>query len=314
MMHFSPRLDGAVAVRLAAVALFSLSAASFAKTPTVLAEFPNGTFLENVTQTDRGAIVFTNYFAKTLEILVPGKPARTLATLPAHPVGIVRSKGGFVVSAHGKPFNSGSAFTESQQILILDSAGTVKSAFPVPQAKFLNGLAVHASGALLVADSIAGAIWRIEPTKQKVSTWLEDEALKQDPSIKEFRPGANGLKFFGNSLLVSNSSRGGLFSIPVNRDGNILGAAKRVAKTDSIDDFFVTRSGDIVFATHADQLKRVRATGEIDTLLPSGCDGCTALAPFRNENGVEGLAVLTTGGLLEGGTKPARVLFVPFAP
>jgi hypothetical protein len=91
-----------------------------AQAPDVLAEYPNGTFLENVTRSPNGALVFTSYFGKTIELIERGKPTRTLSTLPVHPVGIIRFGDGYLVSAHGAPFTSGPAFTQTQQILALD--------------------------------------------------------------------------------------------------------------------------------------------------------------------------------------------------
>jgi hypothetical protein len=292
------------------ISVFFLAVSAYAKPPQVLAEYPSGTFLENVVAVKGGAILLTSYFGKSLEIIEPGKAARTYAQLPAHPVGIISYRDGFLVSAHGKPFNAGPSFVETQQFLVLDAAGAVKETFAAPQARFLNGLMTHGGDAALVADSIAGVIWRVEPSKQRITPWLQDAALAQDPSAKEFRPGANGLKRKGNALLISNSSRGQLLKIQMNNAGQPAGAIKTMAQTGPIDDFLVTKSGDILFTTHSDQLKRLRQSGSIETVLPNGCDGCTSLARFRFDNAVDGVALLTTGGLLEGGTQPARVLFI----
>jgi hypothetical protein len=301
-------------ILLAAAALLLVSSSASADTPQVLAEYPAGTFLENVTTTPKGSLVITSYFAKSLELIEPNKPARTLAALPAHPVGIMRYRGGYLVSAHGAPFTSGPAFTQTQQLLVLDADGSVKATIAAPDARFLNGLVPHTNGTVLVADSIAGVIWRVDPAARIITAWLRDPALLQDPQAKEFRPGANGLKRRGGSLLVSNSSLGHIAEVKLDSKGAPRGAATIVAKTGAIDDFLVGRSGDVVFATHSAELKRLRTNGQIETVLASGCDGCTSLAPFKVANGRTGVAVLTTGSMLEGGKQPARVLFLPVAP
>jgi hypothetical protein len=276
-------------------------------TARTLAEYPNGTFLENVVADGLGALVYTSYFGKTLEILEPGKPARTLARLDLHPVGIVSYRDGYLLSAHGAPFNSGPDFTRTQQLVVLGADGAVKSTFAAPEARFLNGMVTNRDGTILVADSIAATIWAVDPAAKSVTPWFKDAALAQDAQAKEFRPGANGLKFQGEKLLISNSSLGTLSVVVVAANGK-PGTVTTLARTGPIDDFLVTAEGDVLFTTHGSELKRRRADGTIETVM-SGCDGCTSLAPFKS-GGQVGYAVLTTGGLLEGGKSPARVLFV----
>lgn len=299
-------------VIILAIAMFASPAV--ADEPLVLAEYPNGTFLENVTTTSKGTLVVTSYFAKTLEVIEPGKPTRTFATLPAHPVGIMRYGDGYLVSAHGSPFNSGPSFTQTQQMLVLKADGSVKATIAAPDARFLNGLVGHMGTDALVADSIAGVIWRVDVAKKTLTPWLRDPALLQDAASKEFRPGANGLKRRGQDLLISNSSLGHLASVRIDAKGAPAGAVTIISKTGAIDDFLVGKSGDVVFATHGAELKRLTAAGKLETVLPSGCDGCTSLARVRTDKGKNGIAVLTTGSLLEGGKKPARVLFLPLVP
>lgn len=278
--------------------------------PAVLAEYPSGTFLENVAITRSGALIATSYFAKALELIEPGKPARTFATLSAHPVGIVRLVDGrYLVSAHGAPFTGGPAFTQSQQLLVISSSGQVADRWDVPDARFLNGLVVLNSGIVLAADSIAATIWAIDPKSKSVTVWLRDPVLAQDSASKEFRPGANGLKLRGNILYVSNSSFGTLSKVTI-RDGKPVGTLVEVAKTGPIDDFWIEGDGSIVFTTHGAQLKRIDTKGGQSIAMAEGCDGCTSVVPIRYK-GKAGYAVLTTGGLLEGGKSPARVLFVP---
>ena len=278
--------------------------------PQVLAEYSNGTFLENVATSTTGALVITSYLNKSLEIIEPGKPARTLAILPAHPVGIVRHKSGYIVSAHGSPFTSGPAFTQQQQVLVLSADGKVTSSFPAPDARFLNGLVTHTGGAVLAADSIAGVIWRIDQATRTVTPWLRDPTFLQDATSIEFRPGANGLKRQGDRLLISNSSLGHLVSVKIDAKGNPSGAVTVLAKTGPIDDFLVTVADDVIFASHGAALKRISKAGMLSDLMTTGCDGCTALVSFKSGK-QRGIAILTTGSLLEGGRGPARVLFLP---
>lgn len=306
----TPRLSIACC-SAALLATFAVPALSQSTKPAVLAEYANGAFLENAVRTQSGRLLATSYFAKTLELIETGKTARTFATLPAHPVGIVRlADGRYLVSAHGAPFTGGPAFTQTQQLLVVSPKGQVSDTWPLLDARFLNGLVVLRSGVVLAADSIAGTIWAINPKSKSVTAWLKEPALAQDGTSKDFRPGANGVKLRGNDLYISNSSFGTLSKITIGKDGKPSGKLVEVAKTGPIDDFWIEADGSILFTTHGAKMKRLDTKGLQSIVLPDGCDGCTSVVPIRH-NGKAGYAVLTTGGLLEGGKSPARVLFVP---
>jgi hypothetical protein len=277
-----------------------------------VAEYPAGTFLENLDVLPDGRVVFTSYFAKTIEMLEGKAKARTFATLSAHPVSILAIGDGFLVSAHGKPFVSGPGFVETQQFLLLDREGREIGSFPAPDARFLNGMVRHTGGTVLIADSIAATIWQVDPKARSMRPWLRDAALAQDPAVKEFKPGANGLKRQGDLLLISNSSRGAIHKVAIGSDGSPVGAVTEVAKVGAIDDFVVGPQGEIIFATHGAKLQRRAADGTTTTLLESGCDGCTAVAFVKDGSGADALLILTTGGFSEGRKDPARVLRLPY--
>lgn len=276
----------------------------------VIAEYPAGNFLENLDRLPNGDVVFTSYFAKSIEIIDKTGKARTFASLSAHPVSILALDAGFIVSAHGQPFTSGPGFVETQRFLLLDASGKETASFAVPQAKFLNGMVRHTNGTVLIADSLAGVIWQVDPKARTASPWLKHEALTQDPLVKVFKPGANGLKRRGQQLLISNSSRGSLSTIAIDAKGAAAGPLRALAKVDGIDDFAVARNGDIIFATHSDALRRLTRDGKVSDIISTGCDGCTAVAVV--EGGSQYILVLTTGGFAEGRKDPARVLRVPY--
>jgi hypothetical protein len=300
-------------VAIAASLLANALTDARAQTPSVeiVAEYPAGTFLENLDVLGDGRVVFTSYFAKTVEMLDKNGKARTFAKLSAHPVSILAVRGGFLVAAHGQPFVAGPAFIETQQFLLLDRNGAEIASFKAPEARFLNGMVRHVRGTVLVADSIAAMIWQVDPTARTIMRWLNDAALAQDPTVKEFRPGANGLKRQGSRLMVSNSSRGTLLTVAVDAKGAASGPITELAKVGPIDDFIVGPRGEVVFTTHGATLLRRAADGSVTTLMASGCDGCTAVALAKGR-GAPALIVLTTGGFSEGRKAPARVLRLPY--
>ncbi len=273
----------------------------------VLAEYEPGTFLENLEVQPDGQLLVTNYFAKTIERIGADGGSHTFTSLSAHPASLLRVPSGFVVAAHGSAFTSGPDFTRTQKILLLDEAGVETNAIELPAARFLNGMVKLPTGAVLIADSIAGTIWHLDPEASRVTPWLADARLAQDPQASAFMPGANGLKIDGDRLLVSNSSRGTLSAIPLDSEtGAAAGPPTVLAETGSIDDFAVLSGGEVVFTTHGDSLKLLAPDGSLSTILPRGCDGCTAVAAKE-----DALIVLTTGDLFHGGGKPARVISLP---
>jgi hypothetical protein len=277
----------------------------------VVAEYPNGTFLENLDTLMDGRVVFTSYFGKSIEIL-EGDKVRTFAKVSAHPVSILAIDRGFIVAAHGQPFVSGPAFVQTQQFLLLDKDGRETGSFKAPDARFLNGMVSHTGGTILVADSIAATIWQVDPQARTLYAWMKHDGLAQDPAVKEFRPGANGLKRVGERLVVSNSSRGTLSITTIGTSGAPSTPLTPLAQVGPIDDFAIGPAGEIIFTTHGATLKRRSADGTVSDLMTAGCDGCTAVTIVTGAGGSRDLIVLTTGGLAEGGKQPARVLRLPY--
>jgi sugar lactone lactonase YvrE len=286
-----------------AVALAFPATAQTQPPSTTLAEFPNGAFLENLIVRADGTVIFTSYFDRTLMSLAPGGRPKVLARLPAHPVGLSEHGGGFVVSAHGKPFTAQPDFLSTNLVLELDRAGKVVRSTPAPDGRFLNGVLNDGRG-FLIADSIAGAIWRYT-LGGGVQPWLRAQALEPDPATTPFRPGANGLKLHDGSVYVSNTSRGAISRVRLSAEGS-PGALEPVASPGPVDDFAFDHRGVLYGTTHGDQLIALSPAGEVSVVLSDGCDGCTSVA-LRDGR----LIVLTTGALLEGGKKPARVLSIP---
>ncbi len=270
-----------------------------------IAAYPHGAFLENGYAPAEGGLVFTSYLDRTLLRWTGAGAPAPLTSLPHHPVAVLPHGEGFVLTAHGAPFTQGPAFTATNRFLVLDSGGVIVRETPAPEALFLNGMVALDDGAILAADSLAGRIWRYEPETGALSVWLEDALLTPDAALAPNRPGANGLKRKDSLLYISNSSRGAIFSVPITAN-RPAGPLLMHAAPGPVDDFTFLADGAIAAATHGAALLRVEPDGAVSPILEQGCDGCTAVF----SDGADGLIVLTTGNLLEGGSAPARVLRV----
>jgi sugar lactone lactonase YvrE len=297
-----------LACALGAASAIAATSAAGCATATVLKEHANGTFLENLDRSADGTLYYTSYFSKELYRWDASSGASLFATLAAHPVSIHVLPTGYLVAAHGKPFSEGPAFTQTNQLLVLDKGGSVLQTIAAPTALFLNGLVEMGNGKFLLADSIAATLWQLDLASATLTPWLKAEWLSQDPAVKAFKPGANGLKLHKGWLYVSNSSRGTLSRIKVSGQQPV-GDVQVVARPGSIDDFVVMPDGVVYAATHARDLARIGTDGKAEPILREGVDGSTALTVLREKPSLQ-LAALSTGGVLEGGKAPARLTLV----
>lgn len=302
------KLSGALIAMATGCSILSSASATAQDAAQVatVASYPSPAFLENLSAGPDGTLLFTSYLDRTVRSWTGSGEPVVFAELDVHPVGILSREDDIILSTHGTPFTEGPSFTATNEVLVLDRDGRVLSRVAAPDALFLNGLVELSPDVVLVADSLAGRIWRFDPSSGALDTWLADPLLEVAPDAQNQRPAANGLKVQDGWLYVSNSSRGAITRVRL--DGTSpTGDLEAFAETGPVDDFTFLPDGSIAAATHGDKLIRVDPDGAVTDILSEGCGGCTSVVPFGAEGG---LVVLTTGSLLEGGTGPARVLGV----
>ena len=138
-----------------------------------------------------------------------------------------------------------------------------------PEAILLNGITVLSRyrKSLLISDSAAGVVYRLDAKTGKVFNVLDDPLMK--PNSTAFGIGINGLKVVGDVLFFTNSNRKILARIPIEKEGTSRHFATLVANIDGPDDFVFTEAQDILVAQNgADRLGRV--TGDTVTTLAGG--------------------------------------------
>ena len=150
-----------------------------------------------------------------------------------------------------------------------------------PDGDFLNGMVVlnKAAGLILVADSVAGLVWKVNVHTGQVSKAVEDPAMKPDPKNAIFL-GINGIKLRGPSLIFDNYDLGTLNSVPIKLDGTAAGPVKTFATgLTGADDFQYDVRGDVFLAQNipANELGFVK----------NGADTGTVLAPVRGATAVQ---------------------------
>lgn len=246
----------------------------------VLAKYPHGNFLENLEVQQDGRLLYTNYPTKSIEMMTQDGETSTFATLSAYPLSLISIDNGYLVAASGKSLLLGENVVETQQFILLDKQGKQTGQFAAPQIKYLNGMTRLNDDIILVADSLSGNIWQVNPNTQEITSWIQDESLAPLANQEPFIPGANGVKLRSDGLIVSNTSKGTLSLIKIGNDGKPEGKPELLATVGIIDDFWVRKDSSILFTTHGDTLKSLSFSGEVTTILDDGAGGATAIAPY----------------------------------
>jgi sugar lactone lactonase YvrE len=174
-------------------------------------------------------------------------------------------KPGLTPGAAGGPSPMGNLGAE---LLLLDKNGHILSKIDGPKGAFFNGIDRFGSD-YLIADSVAGTIWRFDTSTGAITAWLVDEAL-HGPGGRF--PGANGIKVVSGRVYVSNTSGGILYRIDTAK-GAPTGGLIPVAHI-SADDFAVAHDGTI-YVPVGTQVQKISPSGEI-TVIGDGCVGCDA--------------------------------------
>ena len=259
----------------------------------VIAEWPLGTFLENIAVLDNGDIAVAVLSEARIDRVTLGGARSTLIQLAAPPTGLAVI-GGMLYAAVGEP---GAAEPVLWQIDPATGAGAPHLA--ITGAIFANGLTPFDATRLLVTDSWQGRIYRIDLAAGTTTVWAEDPRLLRAPGF-DFLPGANGVKRFGDQVMVSSTGPAQLLSIVVAPDGS-AGEARLVAERLRVDDLAFDSAGNAYLTTHiGHSLDRIAPDGTRVTLAgpEQGLAGSTACAFGRHGEERRALYVTTTGGIV----------------
>ena len=270
----------------------------------ILAEWPEGTFLENLAVLDDGDIavaVMTEARIDRVSISGTQQSVRsTLIQLSEPPTGL-SVIGGMLYAAVGEPGGGGAHLWR-----IDPQTGEGESWMPLEGVMFANGLTPFDPGRLLLAESHLGQLCLIDLYTKRTTVWIEHEKLTRAEGIP-FLPGANGVKRFGNEVTVSSNGRALLLRAAVRPDGS-AGPLDVIAERLRVDDLAFDVNGAAYLCTHiGHSLDRFSPSGERVSLggAAQGLAGSTACAFGRQGAERQALYVTTTGGIV---TPPGGVL------
>ena len=258
---------------------------------TVVATWPKGSFAENIAIDGAGAIYVTLHTDKAIARVDPATGAVTpFAQFQTPVAGLAFGTDGALIVSGGTPGQVPGV------IWRVSPTGEVSHVAELPDAAFLNGVTPLGSG-FLVADSIGGRIYIVDPVDGSVGIWLADPRLA--PTDGSGTPGANGIKLFGGHAYVSVTGSDALYRTPVT-DGT-AGPLSVYAERLRADDFAIDSTGALYIATHpARSLLRLAPDGRRTTLAGAdqGMLGATAVAFGRTPADRHAVYVTTTGGTM----------------
>jgi sugar lactone lactonase YvrE len=264
------------------LAAFGLTSLVFAKSPAdaptveTVATMPEGEALEALTEVRNGTIYFTVSawnVDQTVWKLPPGGQAGKFVDIPAHPLGLISTKDGFMLTAvMQRPGGPNAPVSDyGGQVLVLNKSGAVTKTIHADPKSFPNGI-TQARKEYLVADSFGGTIWRVNLSKKTLEPWLRDDLLAPTPG----RQGANGLKSNGDWVYVTNTSRGAMYRIQIDAKGRPVGKLALYAPVPAPDDFGVVNDGTIYIPSSGNMLK-ISPQGEITTFLEGAGSSSAAM-------------------------------------
>jgi hypothetical protein len=283
----------------------------YEKTPVALAptksvaEFPQGTFLENIVLTPNGDLYITSYLeGKVYKVTASGQSS-VWTTIDGTVAGIA-------LNPDGSALLSGWIKGKDAAVFLVSATGKSEVLTKLDGGMFPNGVLRLSSGRFLVADSYKGAIWEVNTATRTASIWIADELLSRG-STDNPTPAVNGIKFFAGSVYASNTATQLLIRIPI-VEGK-PGKPELLRKGLGLDDFDFGPDGTLYGATHVyNSLVSVKSDGTVTVLagLAQGLAGSTAVATKQNKTGVT-LYVTTNGGMSlppAGGVQTGKVLKV----
>jgi hypothetical protein len=281
----------------------------------VVAEWPEGTFLENLAPcgTHPGSWLVTVPLHHRIDRVDPDGKRATVVELPNTVTGITTTDLGtfFITGVMGEA---------GWRLARLDDPGAAQpgtgdTVCDVPDLVFGNGLTWDGRR-LLAVDSVLGHVVAIDPVRRTSSVWLAHELLtKLDPATA--LPGANGIVVHGGWVYVTSTERALLLRCPV-ASNSPADELEVVAERLVGDDLDIDRHGRVYVATHVlHSVLCLDPDGRREDIagLDQGVAGCTSVA--LDPRDPTALYVTSTGGLLnppEGGVQPARLVRLTLRP
>jgi hypothetical protein len=233
---------------------------------TTIATFPKHYFLENLAARTDGSLSGTALTEKELWYL-----PKPVAEREVEPVLVHRFDHITMGIAEGEPdvfyISLSDGYTTHESHLTRVDLNGWQPAMPVTpetilrfddRARALNGSTFIAPGVLLLADSFAGLVWRVDLADDghaaKADVWLRHRSMDHDPdsTMKPPQPGVNGIRFAATeSAIYYTSTAQKLFMrVPVDPTTHEpAGEPQLIASGQMSDDFCIDENTGVAYVT-----------------------------------------------------------------
>ena len=235
---------------------------------TTVAEFPVGTFLENLTVRADGSMLVTDLAKNQLWYLpAPGAEGTVqpllLHTFDAPPFDIVEPQPNLFYVDTSEYLTSRQSYLERVDLrgwapgMPVPVQTVLKFPFAVSSA---NGSCALSSNVLLVADALLGLIWRVDlsadGTRASARVWLQHASMLPNPFTfavqHKVQPGINGVEYSEKTHFLYYTATAQTLFMRVRVDPRTLepaGDPERVAIGHQWDDFEIDDNAGVAYIT-----------------------------------------------------------------
>lgn len=276
-------------------------------------QFPNPTWLENIETTRNGSFLVTVIGRPEVHIVHPQSNPPTSSLVAAFPaanavLGITELDPNIFAVATGNVTSSNAPVIGSfaiWSINLRNDTPKVKKIADLPHVDMVNGLEALNHHTLLIADSWAGNIVKLDTKTAKYNVALSDATLAPDFSGPPLPLGVNGVKVHKGYVYYSNTAQRLVGRVRIDSKGNARGPFTTLASGTSIsvpDDLAVAEDGSVyvagpLAAPQGDTLQHITLDGKVTTIASDGAvAGATAARFGRSKNDSDVVYLSTMGG------------------
>jgi len=281
----------------------------------VLHQFPFPTWIENIAVRSNGDLLLTLLTTPELYLIRPSNPGGPILVHKFDEVsaltGIIEIKEDVFYVGGGnftlQPWSSGADTYQVFEVDLTsfdkDSTPKVKKIAYLPGCGLANGfeLLSREDGTVLIADSDAGVVWKLNVNEGTVEKLIDVEEMKPPPP-PSIPMGINGIKIRDGYLYWSNTGQQFFCRIKIDDEGKTSGSVEVLEREIIVDDFVFDRKGNAWVTCHAvNTLGVVKAAGgviiaggSIDKLTLAGGTACQF---GRTSSDADVLYFVTSGGM-----------------
>jgi hypothetical protein len=289
---------------------------------TVVEEFPNPTWLENVATRHNGLLLVTSLSNAHLYQVDPSGvlPTILVADIPGANglLGIAELERDvfYVIAGNATPSETSITFPSKVWKVdvgrlsvtkggIITRPAQLSQVADFPDSLFLNGmcrLSPKNNSYLLLSDSVAGSVISLNVKTGAYTTVIQDQSMSGQSN---FSVAINGIHVHGTDLFYTNLVAGKFFKVPISlTDGKAIGPATVVYNNVTGDDFVLSKDGRKAWITTNAENTLVEVdirsgTGRVVAGSSNNIDLATStgVAFGRTKADSNSLYVVTTGGV-----------------